>query len=343
MAEPSQEVLEDLMIRFVLTAPKEQLTTFEHMMFLVEHAWWHYEDLTRVEYPGLKSYSLAEFASLLFKTCSQLAPYLPHVDDIIRGFNEYKRSIPVMGGILLDSNMERVLLVKGVKAGAKWGFPRGKINKTETDAECAVREVLEETGYDIEKKLKEDDFIEIYADGKKNKLYIVTGVDPETTVFAPQVRQEIGGFAWHRVADLPSSFDDSKRAYHADTGGQHRFFGVWPFIGPLQKWIERRKKLLAKGAAGARSPVKPHTSQAKSNKAAKANTTLNSTSANVASVNGSTINGSIVKNGRYMHANHSVASRSITGNQGVRTVLLSFQFDRQPILDSLNLSIATQC
>ena len=39
--------------------------------------------------------------------------------------------------------------MKGWKKGANCSFPRGKINKDEPDLDCAVREVYEETGYDI--------------------------------------------------------------------------------------------------------------------------------------------------------------------------------------------------
>jgi len=56
-------------------------------------------------------------------------------------FKAFKKNVPVMGGILLDQDMQRVLLVKGWKNSACWGFPRGKIHKNETDAQCAVREV----------------------------------------------------------------------------------------------------------------------------------------------------------------------------------------------------------
>lgn len=34
-----------------------------------------------------------------------------------------------------------VLLVRGYKGASCWGFPRGKIMKDESDADCAVREV----------------------------------------------------------------------------------------------------------------------------------------------------------------------------------------------------------
>jgi len=51
------------------------------------------------------------------------------------------QAVPVMGAILLNAAMDKCLLVRGFKEHAAWGFPRGKISKDETDAECAVREV----------------------------------------------------------------------------------------------------------------------------------------------------------------------------------------------------------
>lgn len=63
------------------------------------------------------------------------------IEQIMEEFKAFKKNVPVMGGILLDQDMQRVLLVKGWKNTACWGFPRGKIHKNETDAQCAVREV----------------------------------------------------------------------------------------------------------------------------------------------------------------------------------------------------------
>jgi hypothetical protein len=63
------------------------------------------------------------------------------IEQIMEHFKAFKKNVPVMGGILLDKTMQRVLLVKGWKNTACWGFPRGKIHKNETDAQCAVREV----------------------------------------------------------------------------------------------------------------------------------------------------------------------------------------------------------
>lgn len=49
-------------------------------------------------------------------------------------------------------------------------------------------QVLEETGYDIEELVKEEDFIELTLDGKRNKLYIVAGLDPNSAQFAPKCK-----------------------------------------------------------------------------------------------------------------------------------------------------------
>lgn len=72
--------------------------------------------------------------------CGSL-PLQDDIEQIMEAFKAFKKNVPVMGGILLDQDMQRVLLVKGWKNSACWGFPRGKIHKNETDAQCAVREV----------------------------------------------------------------------------------------------------------------------------------------------------------------------------------------------------------
>lgn len=78
--------------------------------------------------------------------------------------------------------------MRGYKGASCWGFPRGKIMKGESDLACAVREVLEETGFDLEGKLDERDHIELVLEGKRNKLYIAAGLDPKSAKFAPQCK-----------------------------------------------------------------------------------------------------------------------------------------------------------
>lgn len=42
----------------------------------------------------------------------------------------------------------QVLLIKH-KNGGHWGFPKGHVEKNETDQETAIREIFEETGLDV--------------------------------------------------------------------------------------------------------------------------------------------------------------------------------------------------
>ncbi len=51
------------------------------------------------------------------------------------------------GGVVIDSG--KVLLVTGIQ-GAIWSFPKGHVEIGETTEEAAIREVREETGYDVE-------------------------------------------------------------------------------------------------------------------------------------------------------------------------------------------------
>lgn len=50
--------------------------------------------------------------------------------------------------------------------------------------------VLEETGFDISKLLKVDEYIEVTIGEQRVRLYIIAGVKDDT-VFAPQTKKEI--------------------------------------------------------------------------------------------------------------------------------------------------------
>lgn len=134
------------------------------------------QDHTRLK-PGneaLRSLSLKEFTGLIFEKCPGLEPFRGSLEEIYQAFNAYKRTVPVRGAILLDPTMEKCLLVRGFKKDAGWGFPRGKLSHNETDAQCAVREVIEETGFDISSLLQEDQYIELNIADQDTRLFIVT-------------------------------------------------------------------------------------------------------------------------------------------------------------------------
>ena len=58
----------------------------------------------------------------------------------------YKKNVPTYGAILMNSDLDKVLLVQSYFAKSSWGFPKGKVNEDEDPLHCAIREVYEETG-----------------------------------------------------------------------------------------------------------------------------------------------------------------------------------------------------
>ncbi|KGN52271.1 mRNA-decapping enzyme subunit 2 [Cucumis sativus] len=236
---PPQELLDDLCSRFVLNVPKEDLQSFERILFLVEYAHWFYEDNSVENNPSLKSFNLKEFTSLLFNSCDVLKPYVPHIDDIFKDFTSYKLRVPVTGGIILDETFERCLLVKGWK-GSSWSFPRGKKSKDEEDHACAIREVLEETGFDVTPFLIKEDFIEVMFGQQRVRLYIIAGVKNDTA-FAPLTKKEISEIAWHRLDDLLPVSDDV--ISHGITG--LKLYMVAPFLESLRSWILKHQPPVA--------------------------------------------------------------------------------------------------
>ncbi|KAL5122839.1 mRNA-decapping enzyme subunit 2 [Glycine soja] len=236
---PPQELLDDLCSRFVLNVPKEDLQSFERILFLVEYAHWFYEDNSVENNPSLKSLNLKEFTSLLFNSCDVLKPYVAHIDDIFKDFTSYKVRVPVTGAIILDETYERCLLVKGWK-GSSWSFPRGKKSKDEEDHACAIREVMEETGFDVSKLLNKDEYLEVIFGQQRVRLYIIAGVKDDTA-FAPLTKKEISEIAWHRLDELqPASDEVISRSI---TG--LKLYMVAPFLASLKSWISTHQPAMA--------------------------------------------------------------------------------------------------
>lgn len=151
---------------------------------------------------------------------------------------------------MLNEQMDSVVLVKGWKKGANWSFPRGKINKDEPDLNCAVREVYEETGYDIKAaglvgSEEETKYIEVTMREQHMRLYVFRGV-PMDTYFEPRTRKEISKIEWYKLSDLPTI--RKKRQQQEGKGedlavNANKFYMVAPFLVPLKKWISAQRKL----------------------------------------------------------------------------------------------------
>ncbi|KAJ5098512.1 hypothetical protein N7532_005513 [Penicillium argentinense] len=254
-----EDWLDDLSARFIINLPREELEDVERICFQIEEAQWFYEDFIRPLDPALPSLNLKTFAMRMFQHCpltSQWSSY--HHDAAFSRFLAYKIRVPVRGAILLNEDMDEVVLVKGWKKGANWSFPRGKINRNEKDLDCAIREVYEETGFDVREAdlIKDEDnvmSIEIAMREQHMRLYVFTGV-PRDTYFEPRTRKEISKIEWYKLNELPTL----KKSKHFDEGlavaNANKFYMVAPFLRPLKKWIAEQKKTDFKAQAGSKPP-----------------------------------------------------------------------------------------
>ncbi|XP_077661007.1 decapping enzyme complex catalytic subunit DCP2 [Aspergillus fumigatus Af293] len=251
-----EDWLDDLCVRFIINLPREELESVERICFQVEEAQWFYEDFIRPLDPALPSLSLKAFALRIFQHCplmSQWSHY--HHITAFSEFLAYKTRVPVRGAILLNQDMDEVVLVKGWKKGANWSFPRGKINKDEKDLDCAIREVYEETGYDVReaglvKDEKDVKYIEITMREQHMRLYVFRGV-PHDAHFEPRTRKEISKIEWYKLSDLPTLMKKSKpNDENMAVANANKFYMVAPFMHPLKKWIAQQRRLDAKAQSG---------------------------------------------------------------------------------------------
>lgn len=181
---------------------------------------------------------MKQFTYIIFQHVPFLNPHLLNLDKILEDWKQYKLSVPTYGAILISENLKNVLLVQSYFAKSSWGFPKGKINEHEDPVHCAIREVYEETGYDISKGIKPNDYIELIINFQYTRLYLVTGV-PLATKFQPRTRNEIKCCEWFPVESLPTS----KNQVGAKPNS---FFMILPFIKQLKRWLKefesRRRK-----------------------------------------------------------------------------------------------------
>lgn len=94
---------------------------------------------------------------------------------------------------------EKVLLIKQTKG--HWGLPKGHVEEGETEHETAIREVKEETNYDVE-IVNEKRFVERYIIDNK--------IDKEVVYF---IAKKIGGEAEKQESEVTDikwcSFDEA--------------------------------------------------------------------------------------------------------------------------------------
>lgn len=222
--------------------PKEERKDITRVMFQVELAHWFYLDL--VARPDaermLPRVTLTTFTKVMFQHIAQgdkkndfkyLRNKIAEVEDVISEWKEYKALVPTYGAIILNPAMTQCVMVQGY-GGNGWGFPKGKINDSEDPIHCAIRELKEETGFDCEHLINDEDVIKKNFKGADMVLYIICGVDQEQS-FAPICRNEIKQIKWFDIDSLPDNFACGKQS--------NTFYMAVPFVNELREWIRKRK------------------------------------------------------------------------------------------------------
>jgi 8-oxo-dGTP pyrophosphatase MutT (NUDIX family) len=187
--------------------PIEEKSSLVRLFKHFEEALWSYIDDCADCDKTLPVMTLEDFAEKVFELAPWLLPGPWSPVDMSATYNAYKKSRPVCRAVIFNEHMTKVLLVKGW-GGRLWGFPGGKVEPNETHAECVLREISEEIGYDAN-----SDMLSCptqVSDGHVT-MFAIMGV-PESTSFKPRCKNEIKEIAWHEVSVLSAC----KTAYKPD-------------------------------------------------------------------------------------------------------------------------------
>jgi len=234
------DILDEIAARFIVNLNNEERQDTVRICFQLEEAHWFYIDfyVNKQPHRNLQSGSIRTFAEHMFNHVPFLRKHMKNLDKILEEWRAYKLSVPTYGSIILNTCLDKVLLVQGFWTKASWGFPKGKINQDEETHVCAAREVLEETGYDISEKIDPDCFIETQIHEQFVRLYIVTGVQ-ENTNFQTRTRCEIKDIRWFDINTLPLNKSDQnckeRTGFNATS-----FYMVIPFVNRIKQFIAEK-------------------------------------------------------------------------------------------------------
>ena len=110
-------------------------------------------------------------------------------------------------GILVRRN-EKILLGKRKKYPAAWGIPGGKLEYGETIEECALRELVEETGIRAKNARIVTATNDIFPEKKEHWITIILVADYDggtVTIREPDKCEEWKWFSWNEIPNPRSS------------------------------------------------------------------------------------------------------------------------------------------
>lgn len=105
-------------------------------------------------------------------------------------------------GIILVRNHKEVWMIQSY--GNCFGFPKGEKEDNETEAECAVREFREETGWNLNVDLKKSKYLTHKIENILYMFYVVhVGREFDITTL-PEDDVEITTFGWCKLTEIPN-------------------------------------------------------------------------------------------------------------------------------------------
>ena len=228
-------ILDELASRFIINVPLKEKYDMIRVCFQMELAYWFFIDFYVPQNPNLQDGTIQEFTCHMFNHIPYLKEYSDDVEEILEHWQIYKMSIPVNGAILLNKKMNKVLLVQGFGNKGNWAFPKGKVNQEEDHASCAIREVYEETGYDVSHLIDDNLYLEKVHNNQTVRLFLVAGVEEDFN-FQPRVRGEVRDIRWWNVMDLPTSLAEKETKTRLGVN-VNQFYNAIPFIEDLRDWV----------------------------------------------------------------------------------------------------------
>lgn len=243
------EALQACSLRFVVNLPEASLRDAARLCFELQEAFWFYLDhlyegaKPQRTLPKLNQMSFIQLILEFSDVLRSIYQTPKERQQLLHDWREYCRKVPLKGAVLLNERLDKCLMVQPWK-GDRWTYPRGKIHEGESEAECAIREVWEETGIDVKHLIDVGEFVraDVYGTGCPVKLFLVPDI-PEKVDCAPNTRKEISKIGWIALSNLPGWTPGPT----ADAN--LRTICVEPFVPEIRNWVEARRALIAAGKA----------------------------------------------------------------------------------------------
>jgi len=200
-------VIKDLYKSFVqphiaLSADPKSQEERVKLLARVQKAYWFYIDHLQASDAANRNVKVA-FTFFVHQFVRLLNWQHKDVRPDVKAYWKYNTTLPRAGGILLNADQTKILLVRGY-GGKRWGFPVGKVREDEVVdiSVCAVREVFEETGF--QGVIQDTSRVFTYQKKKAPYTLFVFENVPEDYAFAPVTCKEIDEVRWFSFKDLPS-------------------------------------------------------------------------------------------------------------------------------------------